>query len=94
MTEDDARKLARAIVDEVFSRFGSQPAQPQPPPPSEPLFMKVSAYAKTRGFARSTIQEYLDAGLPCVAGRGGRRVDVRAADAWIRMGAAARELHS
>lgn len=95
MTEDDARKIARALLDELFARIGgAAPVAAAPPPSDEPTFMKVAAYAKKRGYARSTIQKYLDAGMPSVPGRGGRRVDVRAADAWIRMGAGARELHS
>lgn len=93
MTEDDAKKLARALVDELFSRIA-----PRPTPPTttseDPVFMKVAQYAKRRGYSRSTIQLYLKQGMPSVNGRGGRRVDVRAADEWIRMGAGARELHS
>lgn len=96
MTEDDARKIARALLDELFARIGggSAPIAAAAPSSDEPTFMKVATYAKKRGYARSTIQKYLDAGMPSVPGRGGRRVDVRAADAWIRMGAGARELHS
>jgi len=92
MTDDDARKLARAFVQELRGLLGGHVVQRTEP--SDPVFMKIGAYAKSRGYSRSTIQEYLNAGMPHVGGRGGRRVDVRAADEWIKMGAAAREMHS
>lgn len=91
MTDDDAKKLARALVDEVFARLGGGLVRRDiKPDNAEPQFMKVSAFAKSRGFARSTVQGYLKAGMPSIAMRGGKRVDAKAADEWIRLGAAGR----
>ena len=92
MTEDEAKMLARAFVAELRSLLGS-PAS-LAPPAGEPRFMKVSAYAKSRGLARSTVQEHLKKGMPCVVLPGGRRVEPAKADEWLRLGGASREMSS
>lgn len=94
MTDDEARKLARAFVEELRGLLGA-PAPGMPAPPrAEAKYMRVSAYAKRSGFARSTVQQMVKAGMPSVPGRGGARIDVAKADEWLRLGGAARSLIS
>jgi len=94
VTDEDAKRLARALVDEVMSRLGSTPVAAQAT--TEAKYMKVTDYAKRSGFCRSTVQELVRAGMPAIkVGKRGHKIDVRAADEWLRHGGAARvELHS
>ena len=51
-------------------------------PPAK--FMKIAAYARRTGYSVRTIENFLIEGLPTVGERRLRRVDVEAADEWIR----------
>jgi hypothetical protein len=53
-------------------------------------FMKIADYARRTGYSVRTVENFLVEGLPSVGERRLRRVDVEAADEWIR-GRAARD---
>ncbi len=86
----DHRELAKAIVDELLDRLAPKAPPLAPKAVDEPRYLTISAYAKRVGWSRSTVQTWVRAGLPTVDGRGGARVDVRAADEWIKLGGIAR----
>lgn len=94
MNEDDARRLGRAFAEGVLETFlGRARATPTPQEPAtggEPRWMKINDYAKRRGFARSTVQQWIADGMPATPMGRGYRVDVRAADVWLQDGGAAR----
>lgn len=85
------RDLIR-VLGEAFRRVGEQLLQetafPAPPPRKEPRFMPVSAYAKSRGYAASTVRAWVALGLPVAQSRRGFRVEVALADEWLRAGGA------
>lgn len=92
MTEDDAKKLANAIVDVVFERLSARlPAFASPQTDErEPKYMKVCDFARASGFSRATIQEYVKRGMPAIQlGKRGHRIDVHAAREWLKIGGAA-----
>lgn len=98
MTEDEAKMIGRAIVDAFIERMGvAAPAPCTPPSPSEPRYMKVCDFAKSSGFSRATIQDYVKRGMPAIKlGKRGHRIDVKAAREWLAIGGASTqgELHS
>lgn len=93
MTEDEARVLGRAFAEGFLDALAGRRVAPEAnaaPTAAEPKWMTVSSYARSRGFARSTVTQWVAAGLPTVPGGSGQRVEVRAADEWIKAGGAAR----
>lgn len=96
MTEDEARKAGRAFALGILDalRAGAEtPKVTSPTSDRSPRWMKVSEYAKTRGFSRSTVQAWIADGMPATAMGRGYRVDVAAADAWLEHGGARRARH-
>lgn len=95
MTDDEARRLGRAFAEGVLETLLGR-ARPTtstaaaPTSTSEPRWMKINDYAKARGFARSTIQQWIAEGMPATPMGRGYRVDARAADKWLEAGGAAR----
>lgn len=95
MTDEEARKLGRAFAEGVLETILGRARQrttatAAPTTPGEPRWMKISDFAKRRGFARSTVQAWIADGMPATPMGRGYRVDARAADAWIEAGGAAR----
>lgn len=99
MTDDDARRLANAFVDALLARLagGAVMGAPQPRADAverEPKYMKVTDFAKSTGFSRATIQDYVKRGMPSIQlGKRGHRIDVAAAREWLKIGGASHRGH-
>jgi len=96
VTDEEVRRLGDAIgagiVKALVSAIQAKPTPSAPVLPAsteEPRWMRINDYAKKRGFARSTIQQWITEGMPSAPMGRGYRVDVRAADAWLERGGAA-----
>ena len=68
------------LAAELRSILGVASPAPQP----EPIYLAVRAYARRLGVSERTAWSWAAAGMPCVGAGRTRRVDVRAADAWLR----------
>jgi hypothetical protein len=79
LVEAIADKLAERIVPHLLEAFG-RPS----PQVSEPLFVRVAAYAKRTGISERTAWGLVAKGLPTIGSGRSRRVDIVAADAWLR----------
>ncbi len=94
MTEDEARMIGRALASALIEALVSHVApkvetKPQPQR-SDPKWMPVAKYARSRGYSRATVNAFVAAGMPSVPSGSGCRVDVRAADEWVKSGGAQR----
>lgn len=87
MTDEEIQKLAKALVGQVVEMLSRKPEPPTPAAtPGRPRWMKVKDYAAHAGCSRTTVQTWIKAGLPAAKTTRGHRVDVPAADEWIKMG--------
>jgi hypothetical protein len=59
-------------------------ARPRSEPAPEIVFAKLGAYAKRVGLSLRTLRDLIDEGLPTIGSGRLRRVDVEAADRWLR----------
>jgi hypothetical protein len=74
-TPEELRALIR---DEV--RAALAPARAEP----EPIYLRVPAYAERVAMGERTVWTLVRKGLPCIGVGRSRRVDVRAADTWLK----------
>src|SRR5438067_1774403 len=75
--DPELRRRVGVLVHEAIA-----PTTPKTEPTA--IYMRRGAYAKRVGVCVRTLDAYRDAGLPCV-GEGRRlRIDVAAADAWLK----------
>lgn len=84
-------ELYRAVDDALARALGgSEPRDIKAVAQAgEPNRMKVSAYARSRGYAARTVSRYCQLGMPSVGRGKARRVLVHEADEWIASGGAA-----
>jgi hypothetical protein len=79
LAEAIADKLAERIVPRLLEALGRPPAHV-----SEPVFVRVAAYAARTGISERKVWDLVASGLPTIGSGRSRRVDVVAADAWLR----------
>ncbi len=69
----------RALIGEAV-REALAPARAEP----EPIYLRVRAYAERVTMSERTVWTFVRKGLPCIGVGRSRRVDVKAADAWLK----------
>jgi hypothetical protein len=84
-------ELYRAVDDALARALGENQLRgiEAAPQAGELTRMKVSAYARSRGYAARTVSRYCQLGMPSVGRGKARRVLVHEADQWIASGGAA-----
>lgn len=93
MSDLDPERIRAALLaakqscDDALRLLPAPPA-PESHPEREKQFMRVSAYAKSRGYIPGTISDWCKLGLPHIGQGQARRIRVREADDWIAAGGA------
>lgn len=77
------RATLLAMKAQIDAMLGGTEEPAAPPPPAEPKRMRVSTFARARGYAARTITDWCNAGMPHVGKGAARRVLVAEADRWI-----------
>lgn len=81
----EARAAVRAEVDALRAELEALRAErAAPPAPRELRFMRRRAFAERVGIGLTKLDQLIAAGMPCVGAGRSRRVDVHAADEWMR----------
>jgi hypothetical protein len=93
VTDEEIQKLAKALVSEVLGMIAPKPAPSPIAPPLEARWMRIADFAKRVGYSRTTIQNWVKAGMPAVETARGHRIEVRPAEEWIKMGGPRRAAH-
>lgn len=86
MTEADLlRALSKALL--IVADQMQTPC-PAPVQDREPKYMRVRDFARSRGYAESTVRAWVRLGMPHVPAGRGSRILVTGADEWIAAGGA------